>query len=38
VSELESAMLEDFSDADREEFLGMIKAAARNLGGGFPQD
>jgi DNA-binding MarR family transcriptional regulator len=38
VSELETAMLEDFSDADREEFLGMIKAAARNLGGGFPQD
>ena len=38
VSELEGAMLEDFSDADREEFLAMMKAAARNLGGGFPQD
>lgn len=38
VSELERGMLDDFSDADREEFLAMIKAAARNLGGGFPQD
>ena len=38
VSELESAMLDGFSDVDRTEFLEMIKAAARNLGGGFPQD
>src|SRR5687767_4413318 len=38
VSELESTMLEGFSDGDRDEFLAMIKAGARNLGGGFPQD
>lgn len=38
VSELESTMLEDFSDGDREEFLAMIKAGARNLGGGFPHE
>ena len=38
VSELESTMLEGFSDGDREEFLAMIKASARNLGGGFPHE
>ena len=38
VSELESTMLEGFSDGDREEFLAMIKAGARNLGGGFPHE
>jgi DNA-binding MarR family transcriptional regulator len=38
VSELESRMLEGFSDNDREQLLEMIKAAVRNLGGGFPHD
>ena len=38
VAELESTMLEGFSDSDREEFLAMIKAGVRNLGGGFPHD
>jgi DNA-binding MarR family transcriptional regulator len=38
VSELESTMLEGFSDRDREEFLAMIKAGVRNLGGGFRHD
>ena len=37
VSELESAMLDDFTDGDRKEFLDMIVAAVRNLGGGFPE-
>jgi DNA-binding MarR family transcriptional regulator len=38
ASEFESTMLEGFSDSDREKFLEMIKAAVRNLGGGFPHD
>jgi DNA-binding MarR family transcriptional regulator len=37
VSEFEDAMLDGFSDADRATFRDMIKAAARNLGGGFPE-
>ena len=36
VSEFEDAMLDGFSEADRATFRDMIKAAARNLGGGFP--
>ena len=31
-------MLEGFSEADRATFLDMIKAAVRNLGGGFPHE
>jgi len=38
VAEFEDAMLADFSEKDRAAFLGMIKAAVRNLGGGFPSD
>lgn len=38
ASDFESTMLEGFSDSDREKFLEMIKAAVRNLGGGFPHD
>jgi DNA-binding MarR family transcriptional regulator len=38
VAELESTMLEGFSEGDREQLLDMIKAAVRNLGGGFPHD
>lgn len=38
VSEFEDAMLDGFSAADRATFRDMIKAAARNLGGGFPSD
>ena len=38
VTEFESAMLEGFSADDRAAFLDMIKAAVRNLGGGFPHD
>ena len=37
VSEFEDAMLDEFSEADRATFRDMIKAAARNLGGGFPE-
>ncbi len=37
VSEFEDAMLDGFSKADRVMFRDMIKAAARNLGGGFPE-
>ena len=36
VTDFESAMLEGFSADDRAAFLDMIKAAVRNLGGGFP--
>jgi DNA-binding MarR family transcriptional regulator len=38
VSEFEDAMLDGFSAADRATFRDTIKAAARNLGGGFPSD
>jgi len=38
VAEFESTMLEGFSTSDRVAFLDMIKAAVRNLGGGFPHD
>ena len=38
VAEFESTMLEGFSASDRVAFLDMIKAAVRNLGGGFPHD
>jgi len=38
ASDFEGTMLEGFSDSDREKFLEMIKAAVRNLGGGFPHD
>jgi DNA-binding MarR family transcriptional regulator len=38
VSEFEGSMLEGFSEKDRAEFLDMVKAAVRNLGGGFPSD
>ncbi len=37
VSEFEDAMLDGFSEADRATFRDMIKTAARNLGGGFPE-
>jgi DNA-binding MarR family transcriptional regulator len=37
VSEFEDAMLDGFSEADRAAFRDMIKAAVRNLGGGFPE-
>ena len=37
VSEFEDAMLDGFSEPDRATFRDMIKAAARNLGGGFPE-
>jgi DNA-binding MarR family transcriptional regulator len=36
VSEFEDAMLAGFSEKDRAAFLGMVKAAVRTLGGGFP--
>jgi DNA-binding MarR family transcriptional regulator len=36
VSEFEDAMLAGFSAKDRASFLDMVKAAVRNLGGGFP--
>jgi DNA-binding MarR family transcriptional regulator len=36
VSEFEDAMLAGFSEKDRDAFLDMVKAAVRNLGGGFP--
>ncbi len=35
VDEFEERMLEGFSPAERARFLSMIKAAVRNLGGGF---
>jgi DNA-binding MarR family transcriptional regulator len=38
VSEFEDSMLEGFSEKDRAAFRGMITAAVRNLGGGFPGD
>jgi DNA-binding MarR family transcriptional regulator len=38
VSEFENSMLEGFSDEKREMFLDMVKAAVRNLGGGFPDE
>ena len=37
VSEFEDAMLDGFSEADRAAFRDMLKAAVRNLGGGFPE-
>jgi DNA-binding MarR family transcriptional regulator len=37
VSEFEDAMFDGFPDRDREAFFVMIKAAVRNLGGGFPE-
>jgi DNA-binding MarR family transcriptional regulator len=36
VAELEDAMLEGFDDEERAAFVRMVKAAVRNLGGGFP--
>jgi DNA-binding MarR family transcriptional regulator len=38
VSGFEDAMLAGFSEKDRAAFLDMVKAAVRNLGGGFPSD
>jgi DNA-binding MarR family transcriptional regulator len=38
ASDFEGTMLEGFSDSDREKFLEMMKAAVRNLSGGFPHD
>ena len=38
VSEFEDSMLAGFSEKDRAAFLEMVKAAVRNLGGGFPSD
>jgi DNA-binding MarR family transcriptional regulator len=38
VSEFEDSMLDGFSETDRATFLNMVKAAVRNLGGGFPSD
>jgi DNA-binding MarR family transcriptional regulator len=38
VSEFEDSMLDGFSEKDRATFLDMVKAAVRNLGGGFPSD
>lgn len=38
VSEFEDSMLAGFSEKDRAAFLDMVKAAVRNLGGGFPSD
>jgi DNA-binding MarR family transcriptional regulator len=37
VREFEDAMLDGFSEADRATFRDVIKAAVRNLGGGFPE-
>ena len=37
VSEFEDAMLDGVSEPDRATFRDMIKTAARNLGGGFPE-
>jgi DNA-binding MarR family transcriptional regulator len=36
VADLESKMLAGFTEAERAAFLEMVKAAVRNLGGGFP--
>jgi DNA-binding MarR family transcriptional regulator len=36
VAEFEDLMLEGFTEEERAEFLEMVKAAVRNLGGGFP--
>ena len=36
VSEFEDSMLAGFPEKDRAAFLDMVKAAVRNLGGGFP--
>jgi DNA-binding MarR family transcriptional regulator len=36
VGELEDQMLDGFSGEERAAFLRMVKAAVRNLGGGFP--
>jgi DNA-binding MarR family transcriptional regulator len=38
VSDFENSMLEGFSEKDRAAFLGMVTAAVRNLGGGFPSE
>jgi DNA-binding MarR family transcriptional regulator len=38
VSEFEDSMLTGFSEKDRASVLEMVKAAVRNLGGGFPSD
>jgi DNA-binding MarR family transcriptional regulator len=38
VSEFEDSMLEGFTDEERAAFLGMVKTAVRNLGGGFPDE
>jgi len=38
VAAFEDSMLEGFSEDDRVAFLGMVKAAVRNLGGGFPSE
>jgi DNA-binding MarR family transcriptional regulator len=38
VAAFEAAMLEGFTAEDRAAFLRMVKAAVRNLGGGFPHD
>jgi DNA-binding MarR family transcriptional regulator len=37
VSEFEDSMLDGFAEKDRAAFLDMVKAAVRNLGGGFPE-
>ena len=37
VAEFEDFMLEGFAEKDRAAFLDMVKAAVRNLGGGFPE-
>jgi DNA-binding MarR family transcriptional regulator len=36
VAELEDAMLDGFTVQERAAFLAMVKAAVRNMGGGFP--
>jgi DNA-binding MarR family transcriptional regulator len=36
VAEFEEAMLAGVSERDRAVFLGLVKAAVRNLGAGFP--
>ena len=38
VAEFEDSMLDGFTDKDRAALLDMVKAAVRNLGGGFPSD
>jgi DNA-binding MarR family transcriptional regulator len=38
VAEFERSMLDGFAEKDRAAFLDMVKAAVRNLGGGFPSD